>query len=123
MTAIEKGYALADYLIGWIDIQPEQPLGRTAERNAQLIDGQALPQIFDIGIGAQAAIVAKDAFDVASWIEHADGMKIQSLGFGYGEHCAASRFRNICRNYVVQGHQRQALARGKRNQQLVQLRA
>src|SRR5258708_1237880 len=116
MPAIEKGDALTDYLIAWIDVEPEQPLGGTTKGHTQLIDGQALSQIFDLGIGSQAAIVAKNALDVAAGIEYTNRVKVQPLGFRDSEHRAASGFGNVGRNRIFQCDQRQALAGGERNE-------
>src|SRR5207249_4891433 len=62
-----------------------------------------------------------DSFDVTSGVEHTDRVKVESLRLGNGKYCSARRFRNVCRNRVLQGDECQPFAGGKRDQQLIQL--
>ena len=64
-----------------------------ADGDPQLIDGQTLAQSFDVGIGSQAAFIANDPVQVASRIEHTNGMKVEPLRFGDGEHCVRALLR------------------------------
>ncbi|PYV27900.1 MAG: hypothetical protein DMG24_03435 [Acidobacteria bacterium] len=79
-AAVKKGSAGSNDQVGRVDVQPNQPLGGPAERHPQLVNGQALAQIFQIGASPQGRL-ANDLLDVATRIDHADRVKIEPLRF------------------------------------------
>jgi hypothetical protein len=81
IPAIQKFDAMAHDCIVRVDVQPEQPFRRPAQRHAELIDRLTSSQCFDLRIETKASIVPNDSFNMPAAIEHAHRMKIQPLRF------------------------------------------
>ena len=66
------------------DVQPDEAFGGTADGNAELINGQATGEVFDID---GVATGASHFFELGAGIDDADGVKVEAFDFG-GSECA-----------------------------------
>jgi hypothetical protein len=65
IPAIQKFDAMAHDCIVRVDVQPEQPFRRPAQRHAELIDRLTSSQCFDLRIETKASIVPERFFQHA----------------------------------------------------------
>src|SRR5215831_1492587 len=89
LPAVEKRNALADYLVAWIQVEPDQPFRRTAYGDAELVNRQPFPEVFNVGAGSLAPILTQHTLDMTTGVEHTNGLKVEPLGLGDCQHSLA----------------------------------
>ena len=65
------------------DVEPDEAFGGTADGDAELVDGEAAGEGFDIGGGVARGLL--DAFELFAGVDDADGVEVETLDFGGGE--------------------------------------
>src|SRR5262249_22728336 len=64
LPAVEKRDALADYLVAWVQVEPDQPFRRPAYGHAELVNRQPFAQVFNIRVGPLAPILTQHMLDM-----------------------------------------------------------